>query len=250
MRLRLTVAYDGGRFSGWQSQLGGNTVQDALAGAFAALCPDRVVIHGAGRTDAGVHAEGQSAHVEVPEGRLPLASWLPAINAHLPEGVRIMALRRAPADFHARFDATGKEYRYTVWNGPVLPPLLLGRAWHVPWELDREILRAACAELTGTHDFAAFCAKRSKEPVSTVRTVHSIRISATGPQIRLTFRGPGFLYKMVRILTAAAVRCACGRMEITDVRDRLAAGGPRLNHVAPAGGLCLMRVGYGRVRPR
>jgi len=248
MKLRLTVAYDGGRFSGWQSQPGGDAVQDALERAFAALCPGRVVIHGAGRTDAGVHAEGQSAHVEVPDGRLPLGSWLPAVNAHLPEGVRVMALRRVPPAFHARFDATGKEYRYTVWNGPVLPPLLLGRAWHVPWNIDGGRLRDACAELTGTHDFAAFSARRSKDPVSTVRTLTSLRVSSAGPLIRLVFRGPGFLYKMVRILAAAAVRCACGKMELADLRQRLAAGGPRLNHVAPAGGLCLVRVSYGKVR--
>lgn len=242
----MTIAYDGARFSGWQSQPGGETVQDAVERAFLAVCPSRVAVHGAGRTDAGVHAEGQCAHADVPDGRLALDAWAPALNAHLPEGVRVMAVRRVPATFHARFDATGKEYRYTIWNGPVLPPLLLGRAWHVPWKLDRLILRAACVELTGTHNFAAFSARRSKEEVSTVRTVESIRISTGGSRIRLTFRGPGFLYKMVRILTAAAVRCACGRMEIEELRQMLAAGTPRFNHVAPAGGLCLMRVTYSR----
>lgn len=246
MRLRLTLSYDGGHFSGWQSQPKGDTVQDALEKAFGILCGSRVVVHGAGRTDAGVHALGQCAHADVPAGRLPAAAWLPALNAHLPPGVRIMAVRRAAPDFHARFSATGKVYRYTIWNGPVMPPLLIGRAWHVPWKIRREDLAAACAALVGTHDFAAFSARRVQEGESTVRTVTAIRIRAAGPRITLAFHGPGFLYKMVRILTAAAVRCGCQKLALDDLQARLARGGPRLNHVAPAGGLTLVRVRYAR----
>jgi len=244
MRLRLTLSYDGGQFSGWQSQPQGDTVQDALENAFGILCGSRVVVHGAGRTDAGVHALGQCAHADVPDGRLPVSAWLPALNAHLPPGVRIMAIRRAAPDFHARFSSTGKVYRYTIWNGPVMPPLLIGRAWHVPWKIRREDLTSACAALTGTHDFAAFSAKRLKESESTVRTVSAIGIQAAGPRIVLTFHGPGFLYKMVRILTSAAVRCGCQKLELDDLQSRLAQGSPRLNHVAPAGGLTLVRVRY------
>jgi tRNA pseudouridine38-40 synthase len=244
MRLRLTLSYDGGHFSGWQSQPKGDTVQDALEKAFGILCGSRIIVHGAGRTDAGVHALGQCAHADVPEDRLPVNAWLPALNAHLPAGVRIMALRRAAPDFHARFSATGKVYRYTIWNGPVMPPLLLGRAWHVPWKINRDVLASACAALVGTHDFAAFSAKRSQAEDNTVRTVSSIRIQAVGPRIALTFHGPGFLYKMVRILTAAVVRCGCQKLTLDDVQTRLAQGGPRLHHVAPAHGLCLVRVGY------
>lgn len=244
MRLRLTIAYDGGQFSGWQSQPKGDTVQDALEKAFGALCGTRVVVHGAGRTDAGVHALGQCAHADVADDRLPVSAWLPALNAHLPPGVRIMALRRAAPDFHARFSATGKVYRYAIWNGPVMPPLLRGRAWHVPWKIHRDLLASACAVLVGTHDFAGFSAKRSQGDESTVRTVSEIRIRAAGPRVSLTFHGPGFLYKMVRILTAAAVRCACQKLSLDDVRARLAHGGPRLHHVAPADGLSLVRVQY------
>lgn len=245
MRLGLTLAYDGTHFSGWQSQPDGKTVQDSLESAFGKLCPgERIVVHGAGRTDAGVHASGQTAHVDVPDGRLPVAAWLPALNAHLPAGVRVMRLGKAAPDFHARFSARGKVYRYTVWNGPVMPPLFLNRAWHVPWKLDLDILGSACESFTGRHDFAAFSARRSKTAESTVRTISAIRLRKQGPKLELTFEGEGFLYKMVRMLTASAIRCAAGRLPLEEIRRHLENAGPRTSHVAPAEGLCLVRVVY------
>lgn len=244
MRLRLTVAYDGAQFSGWQSQAHGKAVQDALEQAFQLLCGRPTIVHGAGRTDAGVHAIGQSAHVDVPDGRLALGNWLGAVNAHLPQGVRVMRLQKAAPDFHARFSARGKVYRYTVWNGPVLPPLLIDRAWHVPGKLDMDLMRSACVGFTGRHDFAAFCARGSKAPEPTTRTVPAIRVTRKGPEIAMTFHGEGFLYKMVRMLTASAVRCAAGRIPLQELQHRLDNAGPRINHVAPAGGLCLVRVTY------
>ena len=244
MRLRLTVSYDGTQFSGWQSQAHGKSVQDALESAFGLLCRERIIVHGAGRTDAGVHATGQSAHVDVPDGRLPIDAWLSAVNAHIPPGVRVMSLKKAAPDFHARFSAQGKIYRYTIWNGPVMPPLLINRAWHVPGELDADLLRSACRIFAGRHDFAAFCARGSKAPEPTTRTLTSIRPVRKGPVWTLTFEGEGFLYKMVRMLTASAVRCAAGRLALDEIRHLLRNAGPRTNHVAPAGGLCLVRVLY------
>lgn len=244
MRLRLTVAYDGTQFSGWQSQADGKAVQDALESAFRVLCGERIVVHGAGRTDAGVHASGQSAHVDVPDERLPIGAWLPAVNAHLPPGVRVMSLRKTTSDFHARFSARGKIYRYTIWNGPVMPPLLLNRAWHVPGKLDADLLKSACEIFTGRHDFAAFCARGSKAPEPTTRTVSAIRPGKKGPGLTLTFEGEGFLYKMVRMLAASAIRCAAGRLSRDELRRLLKNAGPRTSHVAPAEGLCLVRVLY------
>jgi len=244
MRLRLTVAYDGTTFSGWQSQAHGKSVQDALESAFRLLCGERIVVHGSGRTDSGVHADGQSAHVDVPDDRLPLDAWLQAVNAHIPAGVRVMGLKKAAPDFHARFSARGKIYRYTIWNGPVMPPLLINRAWHVPGKLDEPLLRSACKSFTGRHDFAAFCARGSKAPEPTTRTISAIRAVRKGPLWTLTFEGEGFLYKMVRMLAASAVRCAAGRLSIDEIRHLLKNAGPRTNHVAPAGGLCLIRVLY------
>ena len=244
MRLRMTVAYDGTQFSGWQSQSHGKAVQDALESAFRLLCGGRVVVHGSGRTDAGVPAEGQSAHVDVPDNRLPVGEWLPAVNANIPPGVRVMSLRKAAPDFHARFSARGKIYRYTIWNAPVMPPLMLSRAWHVPGALDPDRLKTACESFTGRHDFAAFCARRTKVGVSTTRTVSAIRLSRKGPAWTLTIEGDGFLYKMVRMLAASAVRCASGRLPLDELRRQLKNAGPRASHVAPAGGLCLVRVLY------
>lgn len=244
MRLRLTVAYDGTTFSGWQSQSHGRAVQDALESAFHLLCCERIIVHGAGRTDAGVHAEAQTAHVDVPDDRLPIDAWLPALNAHIPAGVRVMGLRKVAPDFHARFSAKGKIYRYTIWNGPVMPPLLINRAWHVPEMLDGDLLRSACGAFTGRQDFAAFCARGSKAPEPTTRTVSAIRPARKGSAWTLTFEGEGFLYKMVRMLAASAVRCATGRLPLDEIRHRLKNAGPRMNHVAPAEGLCLVRVMY------
>jgi len=244
MRLRMTVAYDGTQFSGWQSQAHGKAVQDALESAFRRLCGGHIVVHGSGRTDAGVHAEGQSAHADVPDDRLPIVSWLPALNAHLPHGVRVMNLKKARPDFHARFSARGKIYRYMIWNGPVLPPLLINRAWHVPGPLDPGLLRSACECFTGRHDFAAFCARRTRAAEPTTRTVTSIRPARKGLGLTLTFEGDGFLYKMVRMLAASAVRCAAGRLPLDEVRRLLKEAGPRTSQVAPAAGLCLIRVLY------
>ena len=245
MRLHLEIAYHGESFNGWQSQACGNTVQDHLEKALASLCGERVVVHGAGRTDAGVHAEGQSAHADVPGERLTVREWLPALNAYLPATIRVMSLKEVATDFHARFSAQGKIYRYTVWNGHAMPPLLRDRAWHVPGELDLERLRAACALFCGEHDFAAYSAGRAKAQGTTVRTIRAIHSECTGGKMRLTFEGGGFLYKMVRLLSAAVIRHAAGKVELPELAERLEKATPRFLHTAPACGLCLVRVTYG-----
>lgn len=246
MRLRFTVAYHGGDFSGWQSQIGGGTVQDALEKAFATITGTRIVVHGAGRTDAGVHAIAQCAHADVPDHSLPPDRWLRALNSHLPQGVRVMTAAAARPGFHARFSAKGKIYRYSIWNNPSMLPTERDRAWHVPHAVDPALLRLACDTFIGTHDFAAFSANRRNDPRSTIREITAIQCSQRGPRITLTFHGTGFLYKMVRMLTAAAIRCATGRIDLADLRSRLTSQTPRWNIVAPAEGLCLDRVRYSK----
>lgn len=245
-RLKLLVAYDGRAFCGWQSQANNDAVQDHLERAFTAICGDgRVVVHGSGRTDTGVHALGQTAHVEVPRGKFNLRTWLQAVNANLPPHVRVLRVNRAPADFHARFSARGKIYEYRLWLGPTLHPLEIGRAWHVPFPIDLDRLRAAAKLLTGTHDFAAFAANRGKPDKDTVRTVHSIRISRRGPLVALRFEGNGFLYRMVRLLTGSLVRVAQGKESLDWLRALLAGKGAKKSHfTAPADGLYLVRVLY------
>jgi tRNA pseudouridine38-40 synthase len=244
MRLQLEIAYHGAGINGWQSQACGKTVQDYLQKAFFALCQEHITVHGAGRTDAGVHAEAQCAHADVPNGRLSLREWLLALNAHLPDAIRVMKIEEASSDFHARFSAKGKIYRYTIWNGPALHPLMKDRAWHVAGSLDFEKLHRACELFTGTHDFAAFSLRRSNTPEQTVRTIHAIENQVSTGKIDLTFEGEGFLYKMVRILSAAIIRHASGRVEIEELAAQLGSASPAFMHTAPAAGLCLVRVIY------
>lgn len=244
-RLRLLLAYNGRPFRGWQSQVGGDAVQDRLEQAFVRVVGRRIVVHGSGRTDAGVHALGQVAHVDVPRDFLPPAKWLAALNANLPPEIRVLRCTRATADFHARFKALGKTYLYRIYAGPIFPPLEIGRAWHVQGTLDLDLLRACAARLTGTHDFAGFAANRGHPPTSTIRTIREIHLTARGPLLTLRYSGNGFLYKMVRLLTGTLVRCAQGRMEPEFLDTLLAGGGtPKTHFQAPAEGLYLARVLY------
>jgi tRNA pseudouridine38-40 synthase len=247
MRLKLTLAYDGAAFRGWQSQSGGGSVQDVLQDAIGRLLGGgRVSVQGSGRTDAGVHALRQTAHVDVPDGRRP-ADWLRALNATLPPTLRVLACARARADFHARYAATGKTYEYVLWTGPVLPPHWAGRSWHVHSGLDVAALRKAAALLAGRHDFRGYSANRGTPVADTVRHLRSVKVRGRGPLIRLRFEGDGFLYKMARMLAAAMVEVARGRASLADLQARLdgeGRGGPRT--VAPAGGLYLIKVDYRR----
>ena len=246
-RLKLIVAYDGAPFSGWQSQPNRNGVQDHLENAFAKICGEPIRVHGAGRTDAGVHALAQVAHADVPERRYPAERWLKALNGLLPQTIRIMRCRFVSASFQARFSAKGKIYRYRIWNAEVVPPLENGRVWHVREPLDRARVAAAAALFIGRHNFRAFSANRGDPVSDTMRTIHSIRIRGSGPSISIEFTGEGFLYKMVRMITGALVQAGSGKTPLSEIRRRLGKStqsnsSSRL--VAPAGGLFLIRVRY------
>ena len=154
-RLKLIVAYDGAPFAGWQSQSHRNTVQDHLERAFERVTGGVVRVHGAGRTDAGVHALAQCAHVDVLKF-LPADRWIKALNALLPPAIRVLRCRYVSKDFHARLSAKGKIYRYRIWTAPILPPFEYRRAWHIAQPLDLKILKSAAKHFVGTHDFASF----------------------------------------------------------------------------------------------
>ncbi|HEY5792370.1 MAG TPA: tRNA pseudouridine(38-40) synthase TruA [Chthoniobacterales bacterium] len=245
MKLKLVLAYDGQPYDGWQSQAGGNAVQDHLEAAVARICGGRVAVHGSGRTDAGVHAEGQVAHFSPPEtSRMQPADWQRALNAGLPPRIRVMGCGFVPEAFHARFSALGKRYRYVICNRPVLPPAEVGRAWHLPMPLDFDRLQAAAQRCLGTHDFRSFAANRGRPEKDTVRRITLARWKA-GRDLTFEVEGDGFLYKMVRLLVGASVRVAQGKAEIGWIEDLLAHPAlGRNSHVAPAGGLCLVRVRY------
>ncbi|HZR78245.1 MAG TPA: tRNA pseudouridine(38-40) synthase TruA [Chthoniobacterales bacterium] len=244
-RLKLVLSYDGGAFAGWQSQLHRETVQDQLESAFYKITAARVRVHGAGRTDAGVHALAQCAHVDLPERTLIAKQWPNALNATLPPTIRVLRAGYVSQSFHARFSAKGKLYRYRIWAAPVLPPLELGRAWHVPGPFDLQMLNAAGQKFPGRHDFAAFAANRGKKEENTVRTIHSLKIRKSGPCIAIEVAGDGFLYKMVRLMVGAMVRSAVGKSDPGEITARLKSARPDgFRFAAPAEGLYLVKVWY------
>jgi len=243
MRLKLTLSYDGSAYKGWQSQPARNTVQDTLEDALQRIMHTRVVVHGSGRTDTGVHALGQCAHIDVTD-RFGIDEWKRILNYNLPPTVRIEKCQLAAPKFHARFHAQGKVYRYVIRNSDVLPALDARRAWLVPHKIDRELLRATAALFVGRHDFVGFAANRGDQPKTTVRTIRRITPAIRGSLITITYEGEGFLYKMVRMLTGAIIRVATGREDIAHIQSRLETGTPRWSYVAPADGLHLVKVIY------
>jgi tRNA pseudouridine38-40 synthase len=243
--LRIILAYDGTPFAGWQSQSHRNTIQDQVEHAFKRVLGKPVHVHGAGRTDAGVHALAQCAHVDLPNDRLSTGRWTEALNALLPPTIRVLRCRYVSNNFHARLSAKGKLYRYRIWLAVVLPPFEYGRAWHVARPLDLKLLKKTAKHFIGTHDFAAFAANRGQPEESTIRTIHSVHVKRKGPCVTIEFDGDGFLYKMVRLIVGSLVKCALGKMPTEDVIARLGSGqvGPA-RFAAPAEGLYLIRVRY------
>ncbi len=241
--VRILVAYDGSRFFGWQRQDGFRSVQGALEDALEALVGDRIVVHGAGRTDTGVHALGQVAHFHV-DTALEDDRLRHALNHHLEEGVVLPRLETCRDDFHARFDAIGKRYAYRVASGRFRPPF--GRAY-THWlndPLDLQAMRAAASRLIGQHDFSAFASSGSPRK-SSVRTVQHLRIVARRRGFAIVVQGNGFLYNMVRAISGTLIEVGRGKLTPDDVERILAAGDrSQAGPTAPAEGLWLVSVRY------
>jgi tRNA pseudouridine38-40 synthase len=251
MRLKLTIAYDGRPYHGWQMQTCGNTVQDFIQQALLVVAKQAIKLHGSGRTDTGVHALGQIAHFDAPPGcAMQPRQWVPALNCKLPATIRITACEEVADDFHSRFSALGKIYHYDLCTAPVLPPLKAGLVWHVPRLADAGLLERALARLTGRHDFHAFAAYRGNElpDMDWFRTLHRADMETLSDGYRITWVGDGFLYKMCRLLTGATVHTAQGRMRLDDLAALLdqAPGLPlgKAPNCAPADGLYLQEVLY------
>ena len=256
-RFRLVIAYDGTGYSGWQAQPGKPTVQGTVESALARLTGETPRVHASGRTDTGVHAAGQVAHFDLVRGgdaahprRKPFSpkEIAHALNALLPADIRILRCARAAADFHARFSAKEKEYRYRIWNAPVLPPDRRFTFAHVPKPpLDLAAMRRAAKMLVGTHDFAAFSANPHRETNGTVRTLKKLTVLREGNAIEIRAVGEGFLYKMVRSLAGHLIRVGKGAVAAEETAAILA-GKMRTARVetAPARGLTLWRVTYPR----
>jgi tRNA pseudouridine38-40 synthase len=243
-RYRLRVEYDGRPYNGFQLQLGQPTVQGSLERALTAFCGEELRIIAAGRTDTGVHAAGQVIHVDLAR------DWRPevvrdALNAHLiPEPIAVLEAALAPADFHARFSATGRRYLYRIANRHAPPALDRGRVWHVKRPLDAEAMHEAAQALVGQHDFTTFrdAACQAKSPIKTLDTVRAWR---EGEAVCITFAARSFLHRQVRSMTGSLVEVGLGRWSAADfkaaleAKDRKACG-----PVAPADGLYLTEVVY------
>ena len=241
---KLTVAYDGTAYGGWQLQPNATSIQQQLEAALAKIVGEPVRVHGSGRTDAGVHARAQVAHATFATRHSP-ATLLRALNANLPEDIRVTAIQRAPAKFHARFSATGKEYRYQIDSGAVADLFLRRYAWHHPWPLDLVAMRRAAQLIIGRHDFTALSANPMRKIDTPVRTVDRLTIRRQGQLLTITVSANGFLYKMVRSIAGALVKVGEGRLTVSQLRALLA-GKRRTAQVetAPACGLFLWRVRY------
>lgn len=240
---KLLIEYDGTRYYGWQRQPNQTTIQGKLESVLSLMCGKDVEVIGAGRTDGGVHARGMTANVNL-DTELSPEEIRDYLNRYLPDDIAVLEVKEASPRFHARYNAIGKTYQYTCYDGDVKP--VFDRKYYTRLEEkpDVERMRQAAEVLMGEHDFRNFCVNpRMKK--STVRLVDRIVIERDGGYIRFTFHGTGFLQNMVRIMVGTLLEVGCGRMTVEQVKEVLEnperqKAGP----TAPAQGLCLMSVDY------
>ena len=247
--LKLTLAYDGHDFAGWQVQPERATIQGTLLSAIEHLCGETTLPQGSGRTDAGVHALAQVATVQI-SSPIPVANLRTALNDVLPKSIRVLNVEEAAPDFHARKSATAKTYRYRIYRDEICPPFLARYVYHHPYPLDEHAMAASATEVQGEHDFTSFAAvdpERGREnaDVSNVRTIHSSQWQREGSELIYTVRGSGFLHHMVRNLVGTFLMIGKGSLlqddlrRILQARNRSAAAA-----TAPASGLYLVSVEY------
>ena len=243
-RYKLIIEYDGAPFVGWQRQDNGPSIQAALEDAVFAFCGERVAVHGAGRTDTGVHALGQAAHLDL-VGEKPADTVQAAVNFHLkPQPIVVVQTEIVSDDFHARFSATARRYRYLILNRRAPPALDRGRVWHVPVALDAAAMADAARLLIGRHDFNSF-RSAACQAASSVKTLDQLDVTRVGDLIRIDVGARSFLHNQVRILVGTLQLVGRGQWTRRDVADALAAcDRTRAGPTAPPQGLCLMAVRY------
>lgn len=250
--VRLTIAYDGGNYQGWQRQQWDGTIQGELEQQLALLCQEPITLHGAGRTDAGVHALAMVAHF-LTTSQIPLVAFSKGLNAMLPADIRILQAEEAPAGFHSRFSALGKTYRYDFCTAPVLLPTLRRYSAHYPGDFEPQRLKKSLSDLLGCHDFSSFERAGSRDRTiahgrGAVRTLFHLACfpKAHSPG-HWSFRvsGDGFLRQMVRILVGTLIQIGLGKRPSTDIPSIIAAKDRRLaGPTAPPQGLFLEKIYY------
>ena len=248
-RVKLVVSYDGTAYGGSQRQKNTRTIQQTLEEALRRVLKEKTWLSFAGRTDAGVHAEGQVATFTT-HRKIPLQGLRRALNAMLPKDIVVRSVAEVPVSFHPRFRPSLKEYRYTIWNHPVPTPFLREYTFHVPHPLNLAAMRKAARLLVGKHDFKSFQASDKKKR-SSVRTLRRLSVRRKGPLIQMSFQGNGFVYHMVRNIVGTLLDVGRNRsapeeiFRILSQRDRRLAG-----PTAPAKGLCLISIYYHPTRKR
>lgn len=244
--VKLVLAYDGTNYHGFQKQRGTGllTIQEVLEKCLRRLAGREIKVTGAARTDAGVHAQGQVVNFDAGGWNIPVARIPLALNGILPEDVVVIHAEEAPPGFHARFSARAKTYRYTIYNARIPSPFWRLYSHFEPRPLNLEAMAAAAEYLRGKHDFASFQAAGASTK-TTVRTLFEAAVARSEEVVFLTFRGDGFLYNMVRIMTGTLLEIGLGKFPPEEIKAILDAGErARAGPTVPARGLCLVNVEY------
>ena len=240
--IRLTIAYDGAAYHGWQIQKGLPTVQGILLDAIKNITGEQVNLIGSGRTDAGTHARGLVANF-VTGSRIPPAQFARALNSMLPHDLRILSSRGVTPDFHARYSARSKVYRYQIFRGAVLPPHLAREYFHYPYPMDTSAMHRAAKRFVGEHDFASFAAGTPEK--NTMRRILRCELKSIGRSLILTVEGNGFLHHMVRNMVGTLLEVGRGHLSFGEFRALFGKRDRRLaGFTAPAHGLILSKVRY------
>ena len=244
-RFKLIVEYDGSEYVGWQRQDNGASIQQSIEHAIAAYCGDAVTVFGAGRTDAGVHALGQSVHIDIDRKDSALTVQ-GAINFHLKsQPIRVLDVAEVNVDFHARFSATSRKYLYRILNRPAPPALDTNRVWHVPRRLNTRAMNRAAQQLVGEHDFTTFRSSRC-QAASPVKTLDRLVVTRQGSEVHIIAQARSFLHNQVRSIVGALKLVGEARWSEAEVVQALAAcTRPAAAPTAPPWGLYLAEVGYG-----
>lgn len=242
--IKLTIAYDGTRYNGWQRQDNTeNTIQGKLEQLLSRMTGEKVEINGSGRTDGGVHANGQVANFHT-NTNMKKEEILAYMNEYLPQDIVILDVRDAAERFHSRLNVKRKTYCYHIWNSSIPNVFQRKYCYQVSEQLDIEAMKKGAGYLLGTHDFRSFCS-RKKMKKSTVRMIESVSIEKTGDEIVLTYKGNGFLYNMVRILTGTLIEIGRGERSPEDIPSIIESQNrERAGFTAPPQGLFLERVDY------